>query len=69
MKEKTVCWNCKKATSRYECPWAGGEPRDDWDAVSVERVWYDNDHRPHIQHSFLVRKCPGFKEDERGAKG
>ncbi len=51
-KHTTICWNCAKATNLYLCPWAGGKPRDDWDA---EEAVIDG------MNTWSVRSCPGFK--------
>lgn len=52
-KKATLCWSCAKATNKYLCPWAGGKPRDDWDADQTVIDGMD---------TWQVNGCPGFKK-------
>ena len=62
-KSTTLCWDCANACDKNKCPWAGGKPRDDWEATptKIERAA----HGAEMVDSFHVTKCPGFVPDRR----
>lgn len=53
----TLCWTCKKSTNMYECIWAIGVPRDDWNAEATEI--YCNGL---VISSFFVKSCPAYEK-------
>lgn len=62
IKQPTLCWDCANATDYRKCPWAGGKPRDDWEATETSLDWSDCEGRDHKITSYIVTSCPGFKE-------
>lgn len=63
MKKETICWHCENATNGNKCPWANGIPRKDWEAARRDIYYYDYDiDRMRHEESYIVLKCPGFKE-------
>lgn len=58
-RSEQLCWTCTKAEDCRLCPWAGGNPRDDWDAEPVKiRARTDN------IDSFIIHSCPAYEEDK-----
>ena len=49
------CWTCEKACNSKACPWAGGEPRDDWTAVETVIFGSNGEVR-----SYDIMECPGY---------
>ena len=58
-KESTLCWGCRKATGREDCPWANKfEPVEGWTATPTEvKAGADG-----VVKSYEVHKCPLFVE-------
>lgn len=62
----TLCWRCAKAVDRFKCPWAGGKPRDDWEAIPTKIIAQHTESRYTREvDSFHVISCPGFEPDNR----
>lgn len=60
--KETLCWSCKNCT---RCSWADGIPVKGWTATPTVVHDHDGDY-----NSYLVTKCPYFKEDtKRGVTG
>lgn len=55
--EETLCWKCANCT---QCSWADGIPVKGWTATPTIVRDCDGDFR-----SYLVEKCPLFKEDTK----
>ena len=50
----TLCWDCKKSTTK-ECSWAEKlEPVDGWEAIPCNKKEFD---------SFSVIRCPEFQRN------
>ena len=57
MKEETLCFSCQNCT---RCSWADGIPVKGWTATPTVVCDCDGNF-----NSFLVEKCPLFKEDTK----
>lgn len=65
IKKPTLCWRCKKSTNRLLCPWAGGVPRDDWEArrtTICEKNQAGGITYDRKVESYIVISCPAFEE-------
>ena len=56
-KKETICWDCQNCT---RCSWADGIPVKGWTATPT----VIHDYEGYID-SFLVEKCPLFKQDDK----
>ena len=57
LSNETLCWDCQNAT---RCSWADGIPVKGWEATPT--IVYDRDGD---FNSYIVTKCPLFKEDTK----
>ena len=62
---QTLCWTCQNATSMFRCPWAGGKPRDDWEATPTTLNVVAEGELKYTVQSYIVHKCAGYEMDER----
>ena len=67
--KQTICWECANAVPNIDgtrgCSWSRDfEPVEGWDAEQTEvmRGYLQNSHLACV--SYLVKRCPLFKEDE-----
>lgn len=65
-KKETLCWRCKNAVPDKKkgtgCSWSKSfEPVEGWDAKEVQIKLYEGKSCT----SYIVKKCPMFKEDEK----
>ena len=56
-REETLCWFCRNCT---RCSWADGIPVKGWTATPTVVRDFNGDF-----NSYLVEKCPLFKEDTK----
>lgn len=59
----TLCWRCANACGN--CEWSDGSftPVKGWDATETLLIGDRGISRPKRMQSFIVRKCPKFKDD------
>lgn len=63
--QQQPCWTCAKATNKYLCPWAGGEPRKDWEATKIYKVCPTIHGKVRGYTTYDIKSCPSYKEDKR----